>query len=170
LLRLFRNLIFVSISLNAYATEKEIDQAIGTIHKIDLADEGPKAANHILVIMDLKRLKVPGARGHAIARQFTKRSRIEFEGSGLPKGKYSLAVSAECKTGTLPAARYKSLLTELHQFSVTSTHIATEKSLPKASLRPPEKGGSDLLVLEGKALTLFRIQKDKYEAIDCKVL
>lgn len=148
-----------------HADDKEIDQSIGTIHKIDLADETPKGPNYILVVMDLKRLKVPGARGHSIVRQFTKRSRIDFDGSGLPKGKYTLAVADDCKSGTLPAAKYKSALTELHQFQVISTHIATEKSLPKAALREPSKG---LLVLENKSLHLFRVQKDKFETIDCK--
>ncbi len=151
-----------------HAEDKEIDQSIGTIHKMDMTDDKPAAApvaSQILVVMDLKNLKVAGAHGHAIVRQFTRRSRIDFDGSGLPKGKYSLAVASSCKTGLLTGAIYKSSVTELHSFNVTSAHVATEKSLPKASLRESGKGN---LVLEGKALMLLRILKDKFEVVDCK--
>ena len=143
----------------------EIDQSIGTIHKIDLTDDKPKAPSYILLVFDLKKLKVPGSHGHSIVRQFTKRCRIDFDGSGMPKGNYTLGVAPSCKSGSLTAAAYKSSVTELHRFNVSSTHVSTEKSLPKASLRDPGKG---LLVLEGKALMLFHSVKNKFEIVDCK--
>jgi len=155
--RLSKYLFALLLCLQAQAEDKEIDQSIGTIHKIDMSDDKPKGPTYILVSLDLKRLKVSGAHGHSIVRQFTKRSRIEFEGSGLPKGKYALGVASSCK----------SAITDLHQFEVTSTHVSTEKSLPKAALREP---GNGLLVLEGKFLIFSRFVKGKFEAVDCKAI
>lgn len=157
--------LLVSFSAHAQSHNEEVDQAIGTIHKIDMTDDKPKAPNYTLIMFDVKKLKVPGARGYSILRQFAKRVRVEFVGDGVPKGKYALAVAAGCGGGTLSAAAYKSGWKQLHQFDNTSTHISTEKSQTDWALRPGDKGKQ---ILEGKSLGFFRINKDKFELIDCK--
>lgn len=164
-------LLIVTLNLAAWAEDKEIDPSIGTIKKIDLSDESPSAPTHILLEFSLKKLGVAGARGHAILRQFSKSCRIDFEGSGLPRGRYTLALSQDGLSGTLSASRYQAQAKELHRFNVTSTHTSTEKTLREFALR---ESAEEKIVLQGKALTLFRLRTEKkaekFEAIDCKTI
>ncbi len=162
-------LAFLIIFAKASASGDDVDQAIGTIHKIDMTDNTPKAPNYVLIIFDVKKVKVPGAHGHSILRQFAKRVRAEFEGAGLPKGPYRLAVASSCpagENGPVSMSHFKKIWTELHRFKVTSTHIATEKSQVDTTLRP---GGKGHLILEGKVLALFQeLKGDKILRVDCK--
>ena len=89
-----------------------------------MTDDRTKGPDFVVITLDLKKLKVPGAHGHVVLRQFRNRCRIEFEGSGLPKGSYTLARADSCHARS----------SDLHVFSVSSTHAATEKSLPGAVL------------------------------------
>lgn len=155
-------LIFAMImSSTAFAVE---ENAIGTIHKMDMTDEGgPKAPNYILLILDVKKAKVPGARAHVILRQLRKRVRIEFEGTGLPKGKYKIGLADNCSK----ANNFKAGWTELQELKVISLHTITEKANFKLSLREPKPG---LTVVEGKALGLFRVNGSSIQNIDCKTI
>ncbi len=164
---MLKYLLFVHLIVpGVWASDEE--SAIGSIHKIDMTDNTPKAPGHVIVMMDLKKLKSAAAHGHVVFQQFAKRVRVEFEGSGLPKGKYSLAVSENCAgAAELGAGPYKNNWTELHKFDSESDHIATEKSLPQATLRA---GGTAPLVLEGKSVALFRMKSGKYSKIDCKTV
>jgi hypothetical protein len=146
-------LLLLSSMLVHHVWADDTDANFGSVHKIDLADEGPQSPNHLLLSINLKRVK-PGALGQVIIYQFSKRVRIEFEAGGMPKGEYTLAVSPTCA---------QPHWTELHRFTVTSDHIQTEKSLPKVSLRDAKPG---LLVLTGKSLGLFRVKP--HQLIDCK--
>ena len=144
------------------SADETVDSRYGTIKKIDLSDDGPKPGpNHVVIVMDMKKLGISGARGNVVLYQFPTRVRIEFEGAGLPKGKYTLAVAANCAAGA-----YASAWTELHQFISSSALIATEKSLPKATLRDAKAPG--VLGLTGKSLALFRVIGQKYSQVDCK--
>lgn len=141
---------------------------MGTIHKIDLGDETPKSESFILTQFDVKKVKVPGARAHAIVRQMRKRTRAEFEGNGLPKGNYRLAYATSCPSGnSLTAAQYKNWR-ELLEVKIVSPHVSVEKSHPDIDLRP---GGSAGNFLEEKSLALFQRQKNgKFLKLDCQVL
>ena len=139
--KLFSLLILLS---SAQVWAEDIDQSIGSIHKIDMTDERAKGPDFVVVTLDLKKLRVPGSHAHVILRQFRKRCRIEFEGSGLPKGSYTLAKADSCLGNS----------TDLHSFSVSSTHAATEKSLPGAVLT--------------EYLPKFLILKNKSGVVDCK--
>lgn len=143
------------------------DAGMTSIHKIDLqqADTGPAAPDsYIGFDLNIKRLKIPGAHANVILRQMTKRVRIEFEGAGVPRGKYVFAVASGCPSGHLVTdARYKAAWTEMHRFTVSETHIATEKSQPKVALR----SGGDRVLL-GKSLGFFKVAKAGFELIDCR--
>jgi hypothetical protein len=149
-------LLLLSMTLAIHAWADDSDSHFGSVQKIDLGDEGPKSPNHLLLTMNLKKVK-PGALGQVIIYQFSKRVRLEFEAGGMPRGEYAMAVSSSCSL-----ADYGKW-TELHRFKVTSDHIQTEKSLPKASVREAKPG---ILVLVGKSLGLFRVKP--HQLIDCK--
>jgi hypothetical protein len=157
------------ISLNLHAAD-DVDNSMSTIHKIDMTDDSPKSPNYVLTVFDVKALRVPGSSAHAILRQLNKRVRAEFEATGIPKGKYKLAISLDCSGKTrLTFAAYKKTWTELHSFKMVSTHIATEKSHYEMSLRPSAQAKTS--VLEGKALALFHIEKGgMFNRVDCKTI
>lgn len=137
------------------------DSSITTIHNIDLTtNEGPSGPNYILILLDVKKAKVPGSRAHIIFRQFSKRVRLEYEASGLPHGKY--------KIGIHPTSCPKSekLWTILHSATQESTHLATEKSLPKHALRKAVLPGQSVLL--GMNVGLFQSRGAKTTLIDCK--
>lgn len=154
----------------AAAFAQENDQKMTTIQKIDLGDEAPKSPVFILTIFDVKKAKVPGSRAHAILRQMRKRTRVEFEAAGLPKGLWKLAYASTCPTGEngpISLAQYKKSWTELNEIKITSTHVSVEKSHMDKDLRP---GGKNKIVLEGKSLGLFQVlPHKKVLRIDCKL-
>jgi hypothetical protein len=136
-------------------------QSIGTIKTTDFEDAKPKTdlPDSKIIELDLKKLK--NANGHIILRQFPNRVRVEFEGSRLPFGTYTVGKSDSCsRAASVLPPRYKSGWSELHRFKSDQAHIATEKSLPKVTIAD----------LQGKALTLFRVGADKYELIACKTI
>jgi hypothetical protein len=136
-----------------------VAQSIGTIKTTDFENAKPKTDLPDSKIIDMNLKKFRNADGHAILRQFPNRIRVEFEGSRLPFGTYTLARSESCsKSPTVSSARYKSAFKELHRFKSDQAHIATEKSLPKMTLAE----------FQGKGLNLFKVGADKYELIDCK--
>lgn len=155
------------ISVAAYAQEN--DQKMTTIQKIDLGDEAPKSPLYILTIFDVKKAKVPGSRAHAILRQMRKRTRVEFEAAGLPRGVWKLAFASTCpagENGPISVNQYKKSWTELNEIKIVSTHVSVEKSHMDKDLRP---GGKNKIVLEGKSLGLFQVlPHDKVLRIDCK--
>lgn len=146
--------VLISVGLPLFA------QSFGSVQKLDLDDERPPDPKFRLLVMNLKKLKA--TRGNIILRQFSKRVRVEFDGAGLPNGKYSIALSAKCPdvTGPLSRKSYEKGWTELHQFPSTSSHVETEKSLPTASLKD----------MESKSLSFFRVVGDRYSRIDCKAV
>lgn len=154
--------IFAFLFSSSVATADE-DQSMGSIHKIDLENEAPSAPNYVLLVLDVKKAGVPGARAHVILRQLRKRVRIEFEGTGLPKGKYKLALAGTCAN----IKNYKSGWTELQELSVIEQNTITEKANFQMSLREAKPG---LTVMEGKALGLFRVNKGAIQNIDCKTI
>lgn len=159
----------LACTLLAAADDGERDSGVTTIKTIDMEAEGPSPmqnAGHILLLFDVGKVKVSGAHAHAILRQLQKRVRVEFESSGLPKGRYALAWAEQCAgAGRLNLAQYKKRWNEIHHFQTTSTYIATEKSMAQTALR---KGDRSSHVLEGKALALFQVNKSQVELIDCK--
>src|SRR5665213_2264461 len=153
---LFRFFIFVAIFSVPATWADDSDSNFGSIKKIDLSDEAPQAPDHLMITMNLNKVK-PGMLGQVILYQFSKRVRLEFEAGGLPKGEYALAVATKCSNGD-----YKKGWTEVHRFTSNSAHIQTEKSIPKASLEA--KPGFQ--VLTGKFLGLFRMKPQLL--IDCQ--
>jgi hypothetical protein len=141
------------LSLNAFADDT--DANFGQIKKIDLGDEAPQEPNHILLMMKLYKVN-PGVLAQVTLYQFSKRSRIDFDGGGLPRTEYSLSVASSCSA---------SKWTELHHFKPTEAHVQTEKSLPDWSLRIPVNGKRVLL---GKSLALFRVKP--HLMIDCQII
>lgn len=140
-------------------------QTVGTIRKLDFdAPNKPDEATYKVVQFKITKPNV--AQAHVILRQFSRRVRVEFEGSGLPKGQYAIAISSGCEKGQVKAARYKSVWRELHRFESNPVNIATEKSLPGASLRDPASETR----LEGKALALFKVSRGNYAVLDCQVV
>jgi len=146
-------LLLTVLSLNAFGDDG--DANFGQIKKIDLGEDQPQAPNHIVMMMKLQKVN-PGVLAQVTLYQFSKRSRIDFDGGGLPRTEYSLSVAASCSAGKW---------TELHHFKATESHTQTEKSLPDWNLREAAKGKS---VLEGKSLALFRVKPRLM--IDCQVI
>jgi hypothetical protein len=148
------------------ALAQDVDSGVTAVHKINIGEEADQNdTNFIGFDLDVKRLKVPGSKANVILRQMTKRVRVEFEGAGIPRGKYTLAVSANCPSGrSVSEGRYKADWTELHRFAVSTTHIETEKSAPDAALR---EGGR--LILFGKSFGFFKVGAGgALDVIDCK--
>jgi hypothetical protein len=133
----------------------DTDSNFGQIKKIDLGDETKPAPNHLLLTMNLNKVKA-GMLGQVIFYQFSKRVRLEFDAGGLPAGEYTMQLASSC-TGRS--------WTELHRFKSTSAHVQTEKSLPKYSLGEAKPG---FTLLMGKALALFRVQPRLM--VDCKTI
>ena len=138
------------------------DSSLTTIHNIDLTgQDGPVGPNYSLTLFNVKKVKVPGSRAHVIFRQFAKRVRLEFEASGIPYGKYHIGVSRGC-------SGVESNWTHLHEMEQTSTHLATEKSLPNYALRKAAAAGQT--VLQGMNVGLFQIKGKKSTLVDCKAI
>lgn len=138
------------------------DSSLTTIHNIDLTgSDGPTGPNYSLTQFNVKKVMVPGSRAHVIFRQFAKRVRLEFEASGIPYGKYRIGVSRGC-------SGVESDWTRLHEMEQTSTHLATEKSLPTHALRKAAVAGQ--IVLQGMNVGLFQIKGKKSLLIDCKAI
>jgi len=129
------------------------DTGFGSIKKIDLGEDRPQGPSHVVVTMNLGKVK-PGRLGQVIVYQFSRKVRVDFEGD-LPKGDYSLRVASSCAGANG--------WSELHRFTSNSTHIQTEKSLLKASLNEAKPG---FLKLMGKSLALYR----GAQQIDCKTI
>ncbi len=149
------------------AAEEDISGGISTIKTIDLENEGPQSPNYVLLTFDIKKLGVSGAHAHLILRQLNAKVRAEFEGSGMPKGGYTLAVADSCAAGaaSMNKERYKKSWREIHSFQTKTTYVSTEKSIAGAALH---KGGKVGDVLYGKAVGLFHVVKEKFERVDCK--
>lgn len=135
-------------------------QSIGTIQKLDLSDDRPPDPTYRLIILDVKKLKNSGARGHIILRQFSNRVRVEFDGAGLPKGEYTIALAPDCSMARqeVSSGSYKNNFKELHRFPSKTSHVETEKSQPKAKLAD----------MDGKSVALFRAGKSAMTTIDCR--
>lgn len=152
-------ILLLLVSSLALADDK--DSSITTIHNIDLTtNEGPSGPNYILILLDVKKAKVPGSRAHIIFRQFSKRVRLEYEASGLPFGKYKIGIHPTS------CPRQEKHWTILHTATQESTHLATEKSLPKHALRKAPLPGQSVLL--GMSVGLFQIKGAKSVLIDCK--
>ena len=148
-----------AISVQAGAGPDD-DSSLTTIHNIDLTGaEGPSAPNYSLTMFNVKKVKVPGSRAHVIFRQFAKRVRLEFEASGIPFGKYHVGVSRGC-------SGQADNWTKLHEMEQTSTHLATEKSLPAYALRKAAAAGQS--VLQGMNVGLFQLKGKKPVLVDCQ--
>src|SRR4051812_48756574 len=120
-------LLLLGIIASVHAMADENEAGFGSVKKIDLTESGPARSNHVMVMLNLKKVK-PGSLAQVVFYQFSKRARIDFEGDGLPHGEYVLAVAPKCSS-----TRDKTW-TELHRFKTTSAHVQNEKSLPNASL------------------------------------
>ncbi len=143
------------------AWSQDDDAKIQSIHNIDLGQQdGPSGPNYSLIVLDVKKAKVPGARAHIIFRQFSKRVRLEFEASGIPYGKYRIGIRESGCPGSEKA------WTILHEAEQSSTHLATEKSLPKHALAKPVT--PDQTILRGMNVGLFQVKGKGSLLIDCK--
>ncbi len=161
MVRMLLLVLFFLLSSPVWADDK--DSSLTTIHNIDLtAPEGPGGPSFVLILLDVKKVKVPGSRAHIIFRQFSKRVRLEFEASGIPYGKYKIGVH----TSGCPANEKS--WTILHEAVQESTHLATERSLPKHALRKAVVNGQT--VLQGQNVGLFQIKGAKSILIDCKTI
>lgn len=156
-----RAISLLALSLACFSAVAQDDSSITTIHNIDLSQEGPQGPNYTLIIFDVKKVKVPGSRAHVIFRQFSKRVRLEFESAGIPKGKYRIGIAAGCPAN-------ESQWTRLHEVRQTSTHLATEKSLPAYALRNAPANGQKSL--KGMNVGLFQVKGKKAVLIDCKLI
>lgn len=165
-----KSILCVLAMLSAASFAQDNDQRMTTIQKIDLGDDVPKSPVYILTIFDVKKAKVPGSRAHAILRQMRKRTRVEFEAAGLPRGVWKLAFANSCpagENGPISLAQYKKSWTELNEIKIISTHVSVEKSHMDKDLRP---GGKNKIHLEGKSLGLFQVlPHNKLLRIDCKL-
>ena len=151
------------------AAEEDINGGISTIKTIDLENDGPQSPNYVLLMLDIKKLGVSGAHAHLILRQLAGKVRAEFEGSGMPKGSYALAIADSCSVGTqfMSKERYKKSWSEIHSFQTKTTYVSTEKSMNGAALH---KGGKSATILDSKSIALFHVVKEKFERVDCKAI
>ncbi len=152
--------LFVTLALVCHAhlafAESDEENKVQNIKKMDLSEpDKPNGPGHTITMFDLKRLNVPGSHAHVVFNQLRKRVRIEFEGTGLPKGKYILGVAGNCSSQD-----FKRGWKERHRFASESTHVATEKAHYDLTLES----------LHGKAVGLFRADGGKTTFVDCKII
>lgn len=86
-----------------------------------------------------------------------KNVKLEFEGTGLRKGKYKIIVTEECKLQK--ATKKVKVVTELYSFTTEYGEVSSEENLTFAKIED--------LSLQGKWLVLLKSLPQKDEIISC---
>lgn len=161
--------IFLLVNYSGSAvSQSEYDdtQTIRTIRR-SVSSTYPGQGLEISVALDLPKIKRITPRAKITFRQLRDKVRIEFDGSGIGKGTYSIVSSANCddvkSKKPLTLKKYKTVGSELYRFFTEFGEISTEQSVKEISLIPENEG-----YIGEKAITFFKITKTKALPLDCK--
>ncbi len=160
-------IFFASIHLQpAQAEVEEPAQEIQLIRRPTM-DALPHQSIERTLNLDLSKMK-HGTKVHGKIKfiQIKDKVRIEFEGTELFKGNYSITAVANCsaiKNGKIISPKdYQKQGSELFRFFTEFGSISTEQNSKEISLLP-----EDAKFIGDKSIAFYHVQKTKITALDC---